>query len=506
MELNLCYKGQVIHTVMSIDSFNIDFLKKLFTPENLAKVLTSSNINTLSQFVPKNNQDILNDPQKLSNLLLNTTTKFDTPINDFYQKYLHNFFTANYQNYREVMNIENAYDFMNKRYITHIQLQNLLTKVQNNAMINTITNNNTNQNNNIEISPNVLLNTHINNNNMDNITTTFDMHSELASSGYTSLEVDKESKHSLSRKNSGNIGPNQDEKNNLNNSKMKDIDNNFNNILSKSGNKNKSINDNNSYMVDPSDENDSFIDRNILKSDRFKNVKKNKIQITIKSRTKEEIQSFREQEKERYKHPHSPWEYTLSNGLGQIKKIWDLDEIKKIYSNIIIVDKEDGTPEMCFNDIEIADRFVEVMSELSILYMDDKTRFGMQFLADIMKRMSELKLITVSDLYELSEKEIIDKIKVTKDYNISDCFKKWQEGNEVKVSEEEPKDKYSVKVKAKKRYIDPLVKTEDGIKRISEVSEKAKNNIDNCLNYTFDRYTYMDFNFTNKKVLTKTIK
>ena len=199
-------------------------------------------------------------------------------------------------------------------------------------------------------------------------------------------------------------------------------------------------------------------------------------------------------------------EYTLSNGLGQIKKIWDLDEIKKIYSNIIIVDKEDGTPEMCFKDIEIADRFVEVMSELSILYMDDKTRFGMQFLADIMKRMSELKLITVSDLYELSEKEIIDKIKVTKDYNISDCFKKWQEGNEVKVSEEEPKDKYSVKVKAKKRYIDPLVKTEDGLKRISEVSEKAKNNIDNCLNYTFDRYTYMDFNFTNKKVLTKTIK
>ena len=95
---------------------------------------------------------------------------------------------------------------------------------------------------------------------------------------------------------------------------MKDAGDNFNNILTESGNKNKSIKDNNSYMVDPSDENDSFIDRNILKSDRFKNVKKNKIQITIKSRTKEEIQSFREQEKERYKHPHSPWEYTLSNG------------------------------------------------------------------------------------------------------------------------------------------------------------------------------------------------
>ena len=32
---------------------------------------------------------------------------------------------------------------------------------------------------------------------------------------------------------------------------------------------------NNSYM-EPWDENDSFIDRNILKSDRFKNIKKKK--------------------------------------------------------------------------------------------------------------------------------------------------------------------------------------------------------------------------------------
>lgn len=199
-------------------------------------------------------------------------------------------------------------------------------------------------------------------------------------------------------------------------------------------------------------------------------------------------------------------EYTLSNGLGQIKKIWDLDEIKKIYSNIIIIGKEDGTPEMCFKDIEIAERFVEVMSELSILYMDDKTRFGMQFLADIMKRMSELKIISVPDLYELSEKEIIEKIKNTKEYNISECFKKWQDAEEVKVSDTKPEGKYSVNVKAKKRYIDPLVKTEDGIKRISEVSETAKKNIEGCLNYSFDRYTYMDFNFTDKKLLKKAIK
>ena len=197
-------------------------------------------------------------------------------------------------------------------------------------------------------------------------------------------------------------------------------------------------------------------------------------------------------------------EYTLSNGLGQIKKIWDLNEIKKIYSDISIIEKEDNEPEMCFNTLEIAERFVEVMSELSILYMDDKARFGMEFIAEIMKRMSKLGLIKVSDLYELSEKEIIEKIKNCKEENISNCFKIWQEADSVKVSEEKPKDYYSVNVKGKKRYINPLVKTEDGIKRISEISTKAEECINKCLNYSFDRYVYMDFNFTDKeKVLTK---
>ena len=197
-------------------------------------------------------------------------------------------------------------------------------------------------------------------------------------------------------------------------------------------------------------------------------------------------------------------EYTLSNGLGQVKKIWDLEEIRKIYSNIIIIEKEDKTPEMCFKDKEIAERFVEVMSELSILYMDDKRRFGMQLLADIMRKMSNLGIVSVDDLYELSEKEIINKIRDCKEYDISKCFEIWQNGLDVKTSDKEVNDKYCINIKAKKRYIDPLVKTENGIERISDISNKAKECIDKCLDYTFDRYVYMDFNFDNKsKVLSK---
>ena len=311
MEGNLFYQNQTINIGLPMNSFNLDFLKKLFSPEIMSKVITNSNKNSLSELLPNNDKDLINDPQKLSNLLINTTTKFNTPMNDFYEKYLHNFFTINYQKNIEENNLHSFYDFIQKKNIRFFQLQNLSTNVQREAILNNMNNN---QNINNEINQNVIINTHINNNS-DNITQTFDMHSELASSGYTSLEVDKESKHSISRKNSGNINQPQGDNNNINtNPKLNEIDNNYTNSLNKTGNKNKQMTDPNNSYIDPSDDNDSFIDRNILKSDRFKNVKKNKIQITIKPRTKEEIQNFREQEKERYKYPQKPWEYTLSNG------------------------------------------------------------------------------------------------------------------------------------------------------------------------------------------------
>ncbi len=198
-------------------------------------------------------------------------------------------------------------------------------------------------------------------------------------------------------------------------------------------------------------------------------------------------------------------EYTLINGLGQVEELWTLDEVKEIYDNIVIVTKEDNTPEMCFKSKELAEKFTDVMSQLSLVYVDDKGRFSMQFLADIMKRMSTLGLISINDLYELSEEEVINKIKECDSQNISECFKKWTEADDVLISDEPVLDKYSVNIKAKKRYIDPLVLIDNKPTRISSVSTKAKECINNCLSSTFDRYVYMDFNFEEDKKLSKVL-
>ena len=302
--LTMYYRNQRYTFNIPEQSFDIQLLNKLFTPENLSKVITNENVLKLKGLLPPSDSDIIHDQNKLSQLLLNTITKFNTPINDFYQKYLHRFFSMNYQNKIEIFKDQNIYDFIEKKRDIFIHLQNMLKNINNNTNINSNLIKNINSNNN-------------NYNNNENLVV-FDMHSELASSGYTSIDEEKDSKNTNSRKGSLNINGNAGD----NNGNLKDsINKKFgmnNNSLNKSSQKNKMASSSNNSYIEHLDENDSFIDRNILKSERFKHVKKNKIQITIKPRTKEEIQNFRQQEKERYQNPLQPWEYILLNGNNAI--------------------------------------------------------------------------------------------------------------------------------------------------------------------------------------------
>ena len=188
-------------------------------------------------------------------------------------------------------------------------------------------------------------------------------------------------------------------------------------------------------------------------------------------------------------------EYTLSNGLGACKNIWNLEEVKEIYENIEIQKNEQGIEELGFKDIKIAEKFVKGMRILSNSYIDNKTKFSMQFLADIMKIMSSQNLITKKDLYELSEKEVIERIENCDYAEISQKFDMWKNAHEIKESDEKVKDKYCVSIDAKIRYINPLV---NGI-RISEISEVAKEEIQKALEFKTKKYAYLDFD--NFKIL-----
>ena len=186
-------------------------------------------------------------------------------------------------------------------------------------------------------------------------------------------------------------------------------------------------------------------------------------------------------------------EYSLSNDLI-VFKTNTLEEINEIYNDIEVQTNENGIIELGFKTKKIARKFVKNTSRLSICYRDDATRFYMQAIADILKKVGQDGLITKEDLYELKESEVIDIVKKSK-YN--DVLKKLVNATKVNISKEEPKDIYYVKHGAKVRYIDPLYNG----KRISKECKIAQKMIEKNLSYSMNKFVFLDkrLNILNEK-------
>lgn len=178
-------------------------------------------------------------------------------------------------------------------------------------------------------------------------------------------------------------------------------------------------------------------------------------------------------------------EYSLSNALFTYEML-DFESIKEIYNDIEIQKNEENEIELGFKTKKIARNFVKITSKLSVIYREDKTRYSMQLIADILKRLNDDNKISKEDLYKLKESEVIDIIEHSK---YSDVFNIWKKAKKVKVEKEAPKNVYFVNHKSKIRYIDPLFNGN----RMSKCCKIAKKMIEDNLAYDMDNYVYLDF-------------
>lgn len=187
-------------------------------------------------------------------------------------------------------------------------------------------------------------------------------------------------------------------------------------------------------------------------------------------------------------------EYTLSGGLYQVK-VFDLNSILKYYNNIIVTKNENNINELSFKDIKICESFIHDISKLWPRWIEDEDRLCMQFVADIIKSMNKKGYITVDDLYTLSESEVLQLIKTCDDSSIRNSFNLFENATRNSVYKSDcPNDKiYCTTVKGKKRYINPLVISNNKACRISNVSSQANNDINNFLNMKL--HTYIGFDF-----------
>lgn len=176
-------------------------------------------------------------------------------------------------------------------------------------------------------------------------------------------------------------------------------------------------------------------------------------------------------------------EYSLSNALFTYNLL-TLDQVKEIYDDIYICVNEENEKELAFKTKKLARLFTKVTSQMSIYYRDDKTRYSMEFIATITKKLIEDKLIKQDDLYNKKEIEIINIIENSK---YSKVFNIWKNATKVSASNKEV-NYFSVNIKVKVRYINALVND----KRIYDICKVARKYIDNNLNYDMDKYVYIE--------------
>ncbi|MDO4508002.1 MAG: hypothetical protein Q4B65_01265 [Candidatus Saccharibacteria bacterium] len=203
-------------------------------------------------------------------------------------------------------------------------------------------------------------------------------------------------------------------------------------------------------------------------------------------------------------------EYSLSNPLFTYKAV-DLVEIREIYEDLRILKNEEGEVELGFRTKKLARKFVKLTSRMSVIYRDDRTRYSMSLIADILRGMSKAGEITVEDLYRMRESEVIDLISRSK---YGEVFEGWRKAKSISASETRPQaicgledfvdgveGVYAVNQASKVRYIDPLVlggavgsdsDFDSRGERISSVCKIAAGEIEKNLGYGMDRWVWME--------------
>jgi len=162
-------------------------------------------------------------------------------------------------------------------------------------------------------------------------------------------------------------------------------------------------------------------------------------------------------------------EYTLSTAL--VFGTRTLDEIKAMYDNLSVLEDEQGNPEVGFVDPLLAKQFALLALENDEqIFSSYESVVSMCFIAEILSKMLERKLITSEQMYTWTESETIQCIQDSWDTELIEMRRFFEQLQRYKVQKTYKETGYfTVSSKAKKRYIDPLVQTPNGQQRISRL-------------------------------------
>lgn len=190
-------------------------------------------------------------------------------------------------------------------------------------------------------------------------------------------------------------------------------------------------------------------------------------------------------------------EYMFPSGMA-LNGRWDIASMKRAYENIIILQNEDGEPELGFKDEEIAADYTDRCCDVGLVLQHNENKLALNMLGDIINKAVQCGIIAEDDCFLMDEEQIMETFAQAAEmecWNDSDdgpsfaqLFKTFRTMTKVEHTEEPLPNCYCVSLEVKKRYIDPLVKTKDGAKRSSVVSKLAGEKINGFLQFNDTKY------------------
>ena len=184
-------------------------------------------------------------------------------------------------------------------------------------------------------------------------------------------------------------------------------------------------------------------------------------------------------------------EYMFPSGMA-LDGSWTMEEIRRCYNDLTILKNEDGQDELGFKHIEIAELYCEHFCMIGHILQLNENKLALHMLGQIMNLAEKEGVLSEKDFMTLSEKEVMDKL----DKTPSRLYKTFRTMTSIEHTEEplDENEYFCISLKVKQRYINPLVEpvetTADGrkVKRLSEISQKARRIIDDFKTYSDTAY------------------
>ena len=193
-------------------------------------------------------------------------------------------------------------------------------------------------------------------------------------------------------------------------------------------------------------------------------------------------------------------EYMFPSGMA-LDGSWTMDEVEKCYNDVVILENEENQQELGFKTKEIAELYCYKFCMIGHILQLNENKLTLHLLGQIMNKAEKEKILSEKDFMTLSEQEIITKldnffqkdIKLTTEQEyLKKLYNTFRNMTEILHTDKPlPQEEYfSVSLKVKLRYINPLVQTTESLKgkRLSEVSEKSHKLIQDFLSYEDSSY------------------